>query len=1025
MPKKNSLNNYQKAYELLNKAQLEAVNSIEGPVMVIAGPGTGKTQILTTRIAHILATTDTDPSSILALTFTDSAAKNMRQRLTTLIGTDAYKVHISTFHSLGASVINENPEYFIFSKTQTQLTDLQRLEILNELINNQELELLRPINAPQYYTQAVTSAIQTLKREAVSPQDLNQTLKEELKFLENNQEGLTKTELNGRQKNLQKNLELLKLYHAYQTSLREKGLYDFEDMINWVIDAFKQNEDLLLQYQERYQYFLVDEYQDTNSAQEELITLLTSYWGQEANIFVVGDDEQSIYRFSGASLENAINFKNNYPNTKIITLTENYRSTQLILDSSRAVIDQNLLSIQNKLPQIQRNLKATKDYSNQKITIIKTPHQIIEQLYLVDSIKTHIKDGASPSQIAIIGRNNIELLSMAQVLSHHNINFQFLGSLDIASTLVVKYLIKTLEVVELSRRGLDDLNLFTLLHYPFLKFDPLDILKLTKTASKRKTTLIDLINEPDFTKSKIVKEPGKFIDLINLLSTFNQQESSLVFSDFIQNVLERSGLLVWVLNQKDSIDHLQHLNSFLEFIKQQNLSNKKLNLSSFLKLLNLMEQNNLKLETSPLEVAADKVILTTAHKAKGLEWETVFIVNCYEGKWGNQSSRDLIKLPSILKNSEDHDLLEDERRLFYVALTRAKKQIYVTYSDFYHSYGKDKEVNPSTFINEIPENYKATVIPIVEEEKIREYLTTILTPATKEESDVEEKEFLENALKDFRLSATALNTYLECAYKFKLSTILKAPKAKETYLSFGTAIHSAMEKFYNKLSLDSKTPEKEFLVSSFIQAINQEVMTPQDLKNRIHQGKKILSAYYDIYADQFSAAFFTEKFFGYGFSGVQLDDIPLAGKIDRIDLVDSQKNLVRVVDYKTGKRKTRNQIEGKTQDSDGSYKRQLTFYKILLDLDQKFPHTVIETELDFIETPHNENKTGKEIFKIAKEEVEDLKQIIVSTMRKIRNLEFPRTTDFSICERCEFKDHCWPKSIPSINPSQLTLFSSS
>jgi len=198
-------------------------------------------------------------------------------------------------------------------------------------------------------------------------------------------------------------------------------------------------------------------------------------------------------------------------------------------------------------------------------------------------------------------------------------------------------------------------------------------------------------------------------------------------------------------------------------------------------------------------------------------------------------------------------------------------------------------------------------------------------------------------------------------------------------------------------------------------------MTESDYRARLKQGKKVLSAYYDLHQNDFTPPLFTEKFFGYGFSSVTLDDIPLAGKIDRIDLVDPNNQTVRVIDYKTGKRKTRGQIEGNTQDSDGAYKRQLVFYQLLTDLDSSFSPKVVQTELDFVESPQQEKKTGKEVFTITQEEVEELKNVIRSTMKDIRSLKFNRTKDYSICQSCEFKDHCWPQGIPQYSSEQLSL----
>jgi len=1013
---------FKKALVSLNPAQQEAVNSIEGPVMVIAGPGTGKTQIIATRIANILTQTDTDPAAILALTFTDSGSTAMRDRLISLIGPDGYKVNISTFHSFASGVIQSYPEYFIHSHTAQPLTDLERYQIINEIVDKEQLELLKPINAPHYYTSAIISSIQTLKREAINPDNFRSILEPQLIELEKNKDKLSKTEFDSQQKNLSKNLDLLKIFHKYQKVLKTKGRYDFEDMISWVINAFETSDELLGIFQERFLYFLADEYQDTNSAQNRILSLLTSFWGPQDNLFVVLDDEQSIYRFQGASLENALTFKDNFPGAKIITLTHNYRSQQSILDAARSVIDHNTTSLQNSFPEIKRQLKSQTKKPTQKINIYKTNHSLLENLYLTQEISKLISSGTSPKDIAVIARNNADLLTVSDFFNQYHLSHQILGGQNVLNTLIIRYFTKLLRVVYRSRKAIEDLDLFTLLHYPFVEISSMDILKLSRLSAKNKTTLLDTINSLPNDNSSI-EHPQKFTDLINKLSSWNQIDSNHTFTETAQIILEQSSLLSWVLTQKNSPEHLEYLNAFFETIKQLNHNDPDLNLQSFLDYLDLMTENNIAISLPDINLTDNRITLTTAHKSKGLEWEHVFIINCIDGKWGNQSNRDLIKLPSaILQNNEEaaHDLIEDERRLFYVALTRAKNSINISYPHSYLSYGRTQTATPSQFISELPKTFANQKTTQPSQGEINQLLQTLITP-TDADTSPQESVFLNSILENFRLSVTALNTYLECPHKFKLNTLLRVPKAKESYLSFGTAVHAALERFHNQFKSDSQLPSKDFLISNFTAALKKETMTQPDYQARHQQGKKILSAYYDLHKDDFKPPIFTEKFFGYGFSTVTLDDIPLAGKIDRIDFIDPDAKTVRVVDYKTGKRKTRGQIEGTTQDSDGAYKRQLVFYQLLTDLDPHFSNRVIQTELDFVEAPHNERKSGKEVFTITPTEVEELKEVIRATMKEIRAHKFHRTQDYSICHRCEFKDHCWPQGTPQYSSEQLSF----
>jgi len=371
---------FQKVYSALNENQKRAVDTIDGPVMVMAGPGTGKTQILTVRIANILKKTDTDPSAILALTFTQSAAKEMRQRLINLIGKDGYSVRATTFHAFCSDIINENPERFSRPAGSQAATELEKIEIITQILENGTFLLLKPLNNPTFYLKDVLGTISDLKREGITDKKyakLVRSLSEDFQV-----EGLSlkKTAFGEKEKLVQKNLDLLAIYQQYQKELGKRGRFDFEDMINWVVEAFESDEEFLLSYQEKFQYILVDEYQDTNSAQNRLLFALASFWGESANLFVVGDPNQSIFRFQGASQENVKQFDKHFPKGVKIVLTENYRSTQNILDAAQAVIEKNVYRTAKKL--------ATTRDTGQKIQIAELASETAEARFIIKEIRS-------------------------------------------------------------------------------------------------------------------------------------------------------------------------------------------------------------------------------------------------------------------------------------------------------------------------------------------------------------------------------------------------------------------------------------------------------------------------------------------------------------------------------------------------------------------------------------------------------------------------------------------------------------
>ena len=1005
----------------LNQAQKLAVNTIEGPVMVIAGPGTGKTQIIAERIANILKKTDTPPDGILALTFTESGAKAMRQRLIDTIGETAYYVNIFTFHSFCSSVIQEFPDRFIISHEMEPLSGLERVEIFQQILDKNTFEQIKPINQPFFYTPALIKAIQDLKREGLSPKTFKSVLIQEKKDLLKSK--LSKTALSDAQKQLAKNQELFKVYISYQKILKQRGRYDFEDMINLVVEAFKRDKNLLRTYQERLLYFLVDEYQDTNSAQNQVVNLLASFWGNEANVFVVCDSDQSIFRFQGASLENIISFTKTYPTTTIITLDNNYRSTQTILNASYKLIQKNHFQIQDvfKFSHQKIQLKSQKKFKESKINLIKLPSETLETYWLAQKVKKLINKGVKPEEIAVLYRHNLDASALADMFAKLSIPIDIEGGGDVLKDPLIQKLITLMKTINNSPSNLEDLDLFTLLHYEFFKFDPLDILKITRSASQKKTSIINIILSPDFNKLKL-KKPEIFINFINQLTQWQQLDAQLTFSEFFEVLTKDSGLLDWIVGQSDAVEKLNRLNSLFSEIKRLNNADHQLNLNSFLKALELMEINYLKINEKDLDIKTNSVTLTTAHKAKGKEWAYVFIYKAIDGKWGNNRVRNLIKLPqSILKNTDlaKKEKNEDERRLFYVALTRAKKNVFISYAERYSTGTYIKEVVPSMFISELPQKFTKFISPSLT--KAKKILVKFLEPPIKEKPRSSEKQFLKTILQNFKLSPTALNTYLACPYKFKLNNLIRVPRAKESYLSFGTAVHKALEMFHRQFIHDDKYPSQQYLLDQFQLALKKEVLTDKDYQVRIKQGKKILSAYFNHYQADFKKPLFTEKFFGYGWSKVFLGDIPLAGKVDRIDWLNQTDKTVTVIDYKTGKPKTRNQILGKTKDSEGDYYRQLVFYKLLAQLDQNFRPTVTTAELDFIE-PVKENKFKKESFKIKPADIKQLRQTIQKVIKEIRAHNFSRTTDYSKCTRCEYNHHCWPKGLPSAQ-EQLKLVS--
>lgn len=1055
---------FEVAYQKLNPAQKQAVDAIDGPVMVIAGPGTGKTQILTTRIANILLKTDTNPASILALTFTESGATQMRSRLLSIIGEAAYHVRISTFHAFCASVIADNPEEFPLPHEAQPLTDLERFEIVSQIIRDNDLQVLKPINDPMYYAKAVVSNISQLKREGITPAAYETIIQEEGSLLQSMQEEMKKTEFKKRERNHLKHQDMVTLYHQYQSSLFKISRYDFDDMIALTAEAFATNDVLLAGYQERFQYFLVDEYQDTNGAQNNVVNLLASFWGEAANIFVVGDVNQSIYRFQGASAENVLSFLDVYPKAQVITLTENYRSTQKLLDAACTLITKNRpqqhIALSNPI-----NLHSQIDPNvGQKPCLVHLPSSQLETVYIAESIQQRLADGSKPEEIAVIFRNNNDAAGISDTLARWNIPFDIEGGANVLTTPIITQLFVLLHCINDMRHNLEDLDLFTLLNYEWTNLDSLTILQYVREAQRRNKQLLDIILEQEKKKTKAVAAPQPELfaaapttiptptppanDEESLPKTYDfnfasdakqaaiqlfvlklidlmHQERTMTFVHWFELLLTESGFLDYVLKRESVSEDLNRINTLFNEIKKLCNTDHTCSLQRFLEIIATMNVHGLSITEEDQNISLGSVRLTTAHKAKGQEWDHVYIMTAIDGKWGNNAKRSQINVPeSLLKKSKltDYELetLEDERRLFYVALTRAKKSLTITVPDSVVSGSRNRETIPSLFVTELAGSAEVNNPEEFSGDKQRELLTRLLQPQPAPDHSAAEKAWLRSLVNDFRLSSTALNTYIDCHYKFKLNHLLKVPRAKPEPMVMGSAVHKALEMFFKRLQQTSLTPPVEFLLEAYEKALKKEVLTIENYNKRLTQGKAILSRYYEVYKEEFKSPLFVEKQFGLGLSKTIFEGIPLTGIVDRIDWINQSDGTVKIIDYKTGRPKSLNEIEGKTASSNGSYKRQLVFYKLLTQLDPAFHPKAEVFEFDFLEADKQTGKHKRVSIAIGNEEVEALKQEIKETLISIRALDFARTHDTRICHNCEFNRHCWPEGIPTTSTQSPT-----
>jgi DNA helicase-2/ATP-dependent DNA helicase PcrA len=475
---------FQELYKQLNTEQKRAVDSIEGPVMVIAGPGTGKTQVLTLRIANILNKTDIDPENILALTFTESGAMSMKKRLISIIGNDAYRVNINTFHGFCNEIIQKYPEYFSNIAGFSNIDEIKQIEILRKVLNSMELKYLSTFNNQFFYLKEIKHSLEELKKESVSFLELRNISEKAKQDFENNTDnynpktGNIKTALLSEYKMVDKNIELSYVFEKYQEELKKSSYYDYSDMIIEVLNTFRDNQELLLIVQEQYQYILVDEYQDTNTSQNKILELLCNFH-QNPNIFIVGDPKQAIFRFQGASIQNFDFFKSLYPSAIIIDLINNYRSSQLILDSAHFLINRDA------------QLKSCTNCNNNKIQIYSAQNPEQEAYLVTKKIKELVKNGVDKNDIAVLYRNHNDSNDLVEILEKFKIPFSIKRRINILNDVDIQKLLLILDTIY--NYGNDE-YLFKCMHIDFLNIDPLDIYKIINHCNQQKLNGYEFLN---------------------------------------------------------------------------------------------------------------------------------------------------------------------------------------------------------------------------------------------------------------------------------------------------------------------------------------------------------------------------------------------------------------------------------------------------------------------------------------------------------------------------------------------------
>lgn len=1089
------MDHFSELYARLNEAQRDAVDHIDGPMMVLAGAGTGKTQVLAMRIANLLRTTGIEPHNILCLTFTEAGVTAMRERLVRILGTAGYYIKVHTFHSFCNDVILEHPEKFMFAREMVSLSDLEKVQIFQKLLDERAVtDALKTYGSPYYYLDAIASSISQLKREHVHIDTFTGMVSGESEFLERSRDKIEafialnardirgqdvddlvgyfqeqseltsaaagflfklaamtmiqslaeaqanptkqgKTSYAGVKASLKKfyeslethfpkHLSLIELYRGYQESLVSKGRYDFDDMILFVLKAFEEDPALRAEYQERFQYILIDEYQDTNASQNRL----ARFFGEgveQPNIFVVGDDDQAIYRFQGANLENVVDFYTQYsPDVKVVTLTDNYRSHQSILDVSGRVISNNLFRAQLHIPHIVKDLRAAgvTAASPLSLNIFNNSHD--ELCWIADRIAKLIIDGVLAEEIAVLFRNNSQGEAIGRIFKAKGIVHALESGENVFDVVYIRQFINLMKVVADPR---DNFLMFSLLHYSFLHIQIRDVLCMHNFSMHKRKENGERYSYFEIMGSEILLgEAGvENVDSIRALAQHIEEWRILVYNESIltsvEKIFHESGMMAFCEHETHSLHTLSAFKTLFEQFRAHCKESRACDLPELLKFIEDHLTHEISIPYYVSAVREHAVRLMTVHRSKGLEFEYVFLPQLTDSYWGEGGSREKIKLPAHILTHDVSALakhsIEDERRLFYVALTRGKHDVVMSYAQHRDD---NKEQFPSQFIIEMGDEH------IVQEDQTSFHAPAIVysDEAHSVKDDLNE-EILQGRLAQLRISPTNLNDYLKCPRLFYYRHFIKAPIMRSKQLALGTAAHEAVESLYRsfqksvgggeQLSVGGKAGEsfqlsvdslqlgdrgvlgKEEMLMIFEKSLGKEVLDEKDFQDSLVKGKTFLSAYYDYYSDHLIKPIEIELDFTS--HHVMYEEIPLTGKVDMIELCDPIARQVALYDFKTGNPEHKG---ADLKSGEGDIWRQIVFYKLLTLLSGRFKskYVMIKGVIDFLEPKKDGSFLRKEIV-VTQDDCDTVLSQVREVWDQIHALQFSCRDEKGVCDFCE------------------------
>lgn len=1093
---------FDEEYQKLNLEQRRAVDMTSGPLLVLAGPGTGKTQLLSMRVANILKQPDVSASDILCLTFTDNAARNMLERINNIVGLPAYHVGIYTFHSFGSDIINQYPDYFTERVLLQPIDQLGSYEILRDCF--EKLPHSNPLSAKigeEYiFIKDALSVISWLKQNAVSPDEFGEIIAANQSFFDATSkpvqsvfahtpspkylskykkladslakyrkstmyhglydygslclgelsDAIDQTDQKSRyaqpitawrkawlQKNskgqyvfkdsgraLDKLKALRRIYLDFQNKLAESGLYDFDDMVLEVVQALENSQELRLNLQERYQYILIDEFQDTNKAQLRIIEALGDNPVNEGrpNIMAVGDPNQAIYAFQGAQSSNIDAFTSTYKDVEVINLTDNYRSTQSILNAATTVIENSDSKIGLK------KLRSQISHSTNVLEHDVLSSELEQYGWVAEKISGYLKSGHRPDDIAIIAPKHKYLERLMTYLAEAHIPVAYERRENILDAAVVVQLLKMAELVTAIANGSHDevdILLGEVLSYPFWGLPTEELINISVDCyDNHKHWLPVLYKHKDRRFRKLAlwfseisrsvrSQPMEYIldrlsgneeasidDVDAYEESVGKPKKTLTFvspfrsyyfgSDYMEN------------STSEFLTHLGQLSTLRQHLRSWKPAT-MLHIGDLVEFVKLHREAKLKIvDTNPHTQSTNAVQVMTAYKAKGLEFGIVFVINAQDEVWGisSRSKTDRIRLPKNMPLKPVGDTKEDKLRLFFVALTRAKHTLHIT--SYTHNLDNKLSLGLSFLGGNTIESeptfkaFKPRVISRAKTVKSTRILSTDW--AYRYQQIIADKPTLfEPILANYKLSVTHLNNFLDVVNGgpryFLLHNLLRFPAAMSPPAAYGDAVHKSLQWAYSRLKSDGKLPAQAAIVDYFSDILSRKHLPVSEFKRLKQRGQKALEKYISVRSEKFKSQHIIER--GFTNEGAVVARAHLSGKIDKMILGNG--NSLQLIDFKTGKPSS--SWQGKDDYEKRKlhrYEQQLMFYKLLVENSASFKkkYSVSTGGLEFIETDDSGELTDILELKYDSGKLSNFNSLIRVVWQHINDLDFPDISSY-------------------------------